>query len=221
MSTISPLKQKVSAQLDTQLFAIPTPAGAFFATANSVPSSQKDFLYQLIINNHNHTISQDSILQWGGENELKSSIQIFYRLQQLGYIQGNPNQPESIPSGKLDEILANIIAPLSSNNKAILADSNGLYIATSGYPHEVAEELAAMSIDLNSLYQRHEKLLVNNLNIATGALAMVAPNGYSQLGFWPIHIGENLFFLILGGVPQLQHDSFTILVKLLATKYMQ
>ncbi|MFK5895133.1 MAG: roadblock/LC7 domain-containing protein [Pseudomonadota bacterium] len=211
--------QKVSVQLNTQLYAVPTPAGAVYATANGSSSKQRDFLYQLIIHNHEQKINAALLKKWGGSENIQTTVKIFYRLQQLNYITGSTEKPASIPSGQLDDILTKIISPLSNNNKAVLSDSNGLYIASSGYPHEVAEELAAMSVDLYLLYSRHQKLLVNNLNIATEAIAMIAPDGYSQLGFWPLHIGSNVFFLILGGVPQLQHKAFTVLVKLLASKY--
>jgi hypothetical protein len=217
--------KKLKVQLDTSLFVVPTSQGAYYATATHTVEAQRSFLLQLIINNHRRRISQDLIKEWASDNQqdknpLSSGLKIFFRLQQLGYIEGEKKQPNQIPQGPLDDILPSIIGSLSANKKAILADNNGLYLASSGYPHEVAEELAAMSVDLYSLYSRHQKLLVNNLNIETGALAMIAPDGYSQLGFWPIHIGSTVFVLILGGVPQLQHKMFTVLVKLLATKYL-
>lgn len=212
-------KTKLSIQLNTKLYAVPTPAGAFYATASETSSKQRDFLYQLIVHNHEQKISGALLKEWGGKENIKSTVKIFYRLQQLGYITGTSEQPSSIPDGTLSDILTEMVAPLSINNKVVLSDSNGLYMVSSGYPHEVAEQLAALSVDLYGLYERHQKLLLNNLNIVTKGMAMVAPDGYSQLGVWPIHIGHNIFFLILGGAPQMQDYAFTDLVKFLATKY--
>ncbi|MFK5985269.1 MAG: hypothetical protein QM479_07565 [Pseudomonadota bacterium] len=212
-------KTKVSVQLNTQLYAAPTSAGVAYATASASSSKQRDFLYQLIIHSHEQKITASLLKKWASEQSIQAAVKIFYRLQQLDYITGTTEQPEAISTGPLDNIVSHLIAALSNNNKAVLSDSNGLYIASSSYPHEVAEELAAMSVDLYGLYNRHQKLLVNNLNIATQAIAMVAPDGYSQLGFWPLHLGESVFFLILGGMPRLQHKNFSELVKLLATKY--
>jgi hypothetical protein len=107
----------------------------------------------------------------------------------------------------------------SLTGKAILIGEGGFQIACAGYPHEAAEELAAMAVDLGGVYRRHEKLLKGNLKQSSEALALVAPDGRSALGFWPIYIGDQTFYICVEGPPQLNQKALFSLVQLLATRY--
>jgi|GEM_PF-75453 len=212
-------KSKTKVKLNSNLYTSLTPAGAFYVVANKKVTPQKEFLLNIAIHGHKNKISQEMLLDWSQNNSLTETIKTFYRFQQLGYVQGVVSPQKINIEGRLDEVLDQYMVNLSSTKQAVLADENGLYICSVGYPHEVAEELAAMSVDLIALYKRHQVLINNNLKIASESLALVDAQGRSQLKFIPLHIGEHCFALVLGGIPHLQSDSFTNLVKLLAIKY--
>jgi hypothetical protein len=209
-----------SIRLNSNLYAVPTPAGAFFATADSQMNPDRQFFFNLLKENHSKKIDKETLIHWSEKEKIEDAAKIIFHFQQLDYVRGSFTQPVGIPSERLDTLLPNLIAPLSLENKALLVDENGLYIASSGYPHEVAEELAAVAIDLNQLYLRHKQLLHGNLHLPGESFALVGPDGKSQLGFWPIYIGKQLFFIIVEGIPQLDQPAFVTLVKLLADRYI-
>lgn len=213
-------KSKAKVRLNTDLYAYLTPAGAFYLVANKKMTTQKKFLLNILVHGHKYKMSQQSLQEWGGNTPLKDTIKTFYRFQQLGYVQGVNQPPKFITEGRLDDLLAQYMVKLSSTKQAVLADANGLYISSVGYPHEVSEELAAMSVDLMTLHERHQQLINNNLKIATESFALVDAQGRSQLKFIPLHVGEHCFALVLAGVPQLQTEFFTQLIQLLAIKYV-
>lgn len=129
------------------------------------------------------------------------------------------DQPKTVSKAPLEDLLPNVLPSLSSEKKVLLADGQGFYITSAGFPHETAEELSAVSADLSSLFERHSGLLQGNLNFSTGNWSLVDAGGFSQVGFWPLHIGKETFFLILQGMPRFDLSNFTELVWTLCTRY--
>lgn len=215
---------KLKVRLKTHLYASLSAAGVFYLIANKPAQSDKyneakTLLLNILLKGHQEPVSQQLIKQWGENLPLKESIKFFYRFQQLDYIRGL-GAPQELPiRGPMEEIIPSYLAKLCSSGQGVLADHQGLYISSAGYPHEVAEELAAMSVDLMALQERHQRLLKNNLKMASESLAVVDGKGRSQLDFVPIYIGETRFCLVLSGVVQLESLAFINLVKLLAQKY--
>jgi hypothetical protein len=119
----------------------------------------------------------------------------------------------------LESQLPSLLAALSDNGRALLADDNGLYYATAGFHHESAEEIAALAGDIMSLNRRHALLLKNNLNISSLAWSVSNPAGQSELGFFPLHVGQQSFVLVIGGTPRLQDEHFVTLIELLSRRY--
>ncbi len=116
------------------------------------------------------------------------------------------------------------IYPLASRRygeqgKVLLADEQGLYLASSGLPHEVAEELSALSADLATVHKRRSGLLYNNLGIGSHAWAIVDAFGNSQVGFWPIFIGSHRFVIVIAGVPHFNQSEFVTLIWALSKRY--
>lgn len=50
--------------------------------------------------------------------------------------------PLQAPAGALEDVLPGLLAAISESGKVLLADDQGFYLACSGFPHEVAEELS-------------------------------------------------------------------------------
>ena len=108
---------------------------------------------------------------------------------------------------------------MSDEGKAILAESRGLYLGCAGFTHEAAEELAALSANLTTVYARHKELLHGNLGYRQRAWGLVDASGNSEVGFWPLYIGQNRFTLIIGGIPQFNQPGFKRLVWALEMRY--
>ena len=151
-------------------------------------------------------------MNWFGKEQL------LYHIQELKWLQGF-DQSRQLSGGTIEDALPVILEPLSSNGKALLADGQGFYLASTGFTHEASEELSALSGDLSSLYVRHQGIIKGNLNIKSSAFALVDAAGYSQLGFWPLYIGDLLFILVISGVPRFDQDAFVNLIWTLHKRY--
>ena len=47
----------------------------------------------------------------------------------------------------------------------------------------------------------------------------MAANGASELGFWPLYMGDEYFILILTGAPRFNQEAFTTLMWTLGVRY--
>ncbi len=112
-----------------------------------------------------------------------------------------------------------MLAQVSIEGKALLADDQGLYLSASGIAHETAEALSAVSASLSSIYDRHHRLLVNNLGLREQAWTLSNAAGNSRLGFWPLYIGPQRFILVAQGRPTFNQPAFRDLVWVLAIRY--
>jgi hypothetical protein len=119
----------------------------------------------------------------------------------------------------LEAILSGYLSKLSENGKALLADKQGFYLASHGFPHEVAEELSALSADIATVHDRRSGLLMNNMGLASHAWAVVDAFGNSQVGFWPLFIDKNRFVIAISGVPHFNQPEFVSLVWALTIRY--
>ncbi len=166
------------------------PAGAYHCVCDANQDAASRIVSYLLGQETTPLFSLESIAAWLDGNEPKAR-EILRHMQKLQWLQW-VSEPQSVKDGKLEDILPGILAPLSMSEKSLLADNQGFYIASNGIPHETAEELSALSADLASLYERHRGLLNGNLNRPDN-WAIVDAAGFSQLGFWPLHVGNELF----------------------------
>ena len=190
-------------------YILPSPAGAFYSISSMGPDPAKHFLQKLM--------SGKATFQYD-ENNIIEDDQLFQHIQKLKWLQVF-EQPVQIPDGTIEDTLPEMLQKLSSEGKALLADDQGLYLASTGFTHEASEELSALSGDLSSLYARHHGIIKGNLNIKSSAFSLVDAAGYSQLGFWPIYIGNITFVLVISGAPRFDQTAFVNLVWLLHKNY--
>jgi hypothetical protein len=101
----------------------------------------------------------------------------------------------------------------------LLADDQGFYLATSGFPHEVAEELSALSAELAIIHKRRSGLLMNNMGFDSHAWAIVNAFGNSQIGFWPVFVGKHQFVIVISGIPHFNQPEFVSLIWALSNRY--
>ncbi|NOY62268.1 MAG: hypothetical protein GXP10_03765 [Gammaproteobacteria bacterium] len=199
-------------------YMMPTPAGAYYAATARSTDEPRKLLLTLFAQDESPLFDVEKLREWniGGGDE--GFFDLIHRMQKLGWIQGNQKK-SAAPEGTLEEAVPEMLSTLSGSGKALLADSQGFYLATHGFPHEAAEELSALSADLAMLRERHSGLLVNNLGLGMNAWGLVNASGNSQLGFWPLYIGGHRFVLVLAGLPHLNQPAFTNLVWLLGRRY--
>jgi hypothetical protein len=127
--------------------------------------------------------------------------------------------PLGYPSDALETILPDYLSKISENGKVLLAESEGFYLASHGFPHEVAEELSALSAEIATVHDRRSGLLMNNMGLASHAWAIIDVFGNSKVGFWPLFIDKNRFVIAIAGIPHFNHAEFVSLVWALSIRY--
>jgi hypothetical protein len=203
--------------LNTDLFLEPTPAGSFYAVSANNEEPARGLLLGILSERSLPVLSPTRLTMWSGLQQ-NESVELVHRLQELGWLSGRESSLRA-PDGPLEEVLPGMLKHVSVGGKALLADDQGFYLSTSGIAHETAEALSAVSANLGSLYDRHQRLLVNNLGLRDQAWTLSNAAGNSQLGFWPLHIGPQRFVLVIQGRPTLNQPAFRDLVWVLAIRY--
>lgn len=204
-------------ELNNDLYINITPRGAYYAVQDNSEDVSRLALVRLLHLDETPSLTEETvaeITQKSGEDGLN----LLHRMQTLGLISGQKT-PESAPSQNLEDILPDLLGALCDSKKSLLAEHSGLYLGASGFPHEAAEELAAISANLSEVYQRHKNLLQGNLRFNQHAWGLIDAAGNSEVGFWPLYVGYNQFALIIHGMPQLNRPAFKQLVWSLMKRY--
>ncbi|MDQ5768274.1 hypothetical protein [Thiothrix subterranea] len=194
-----------------------TPAGTYYAVQDNAAESGRLFLHRLFQEAVTPLFTVDVACELSGYKK-KRALEFVHWMQEAGMIVGQ-EQRESAPDETLERLLPKLLRTLSDEGKAILAESRGLYLGSAGFTHEAAEELAALSANLTAVYARHKELLHGNLGYRQRAWGLVDASGNSEVGFWPLYIGQNRFTLIIGGIPQFNQPHFKRLVWALEMRY--
>ena len=207
-------------RLHAGVYLSPTPAGAYFAVSSQASETARLFLFKLMSQDATPRSSLELFRSWLPSTAEVQILELLYRLQQLGWIQGERRSREA-PRGSLETLLPGLLKQLSGTDKVLLADNAGFYVCNLGYPHETAEELSALSADIGNLYDRHKGLLARNLGMKSEAWAIVDAAGASEIGIWPLHIGPIRFSLVISGMSLFNQPAFTDLVWALSRRYAE
>ncbi len=200
-----------------QVYIQTTPAGAYYTTCTKKDDASRRLLQQFLCSPTTPNLDIENLSQQLSLTN-DATLELLQHLDKLKFLQ-RFDEPMQVDTGKLEDILPQLLQALSCENKALLADEQGFYISSAGFPHETAEELSALGADLASLHERHSGLLLGNLNMQSNSWALVDAAGFSQLGFWPLFVGVEVFTLIISGVPRLDRNEFLRLVWALHTRY--
>lgn len=200
------------------LFLHPTPGGAYSAVSSAEENSSRKLLRNLLGQQQTPALTPEALVKLSGTESEDEALELLKHLQSLSWIEGLDSS-QTVLDSPLEEVLPRLLEALSSSGKAILGDEQGFYLASSGFPHEVAEELSALSAELASLHARRSGLLVNNLGLASSAWSVVDAAGHSKIGFWPLYIGKQRFVLVMDGIPYLNRSEFVELIWLLSRRY--
>jgi hypothetical protein len=200
------------------LYIYPTPAGAYYAVCATDIDKPRQFLRNLMFQKQTPALTGENLQQLMGHEDEQKCLELLYHCQKLGWVQGLPNE-QHYPNGTLEEILPDLLGTLSENGKVLLADQQGFYLASQGFPHEVAEELSALSAEIATIHERRSGLLLNNMGLGSHAWAVVDMFGNSQVGFWPLFIGNNRFVVAISGISHFNQPEFVSLVWALSIRY--
>ncbi|MGZ8217074.1 hypothetical protein [Methylomagnum sp.] len=196
----------------------PTPAGAYYAISSTERNPSRRMIQSLLAKTSSPLLTMEGLMEWSEITDEEQLLTLLHHAQGLGWVQGL-EVPKTCNDEPLEMQLPKLLKSLSINGKVLLADQQGFYLASSGFPHEVAEELSALSADLATMHSRRSGLLVNNLGMASSAWAIVDAAGNGKIGFWPLYIGNQRFVLVVSGISQFNHPDFVNLVWVISRRY--
>lgn len=200
------------------LFMGVTPGGSFYTVQDDTEEFGREFLHRLLTVDETPAFSLAAAKDLSGLDDESETLEFVHLLQDAGFICGQLNSLRA-PTGSLESMLPGLLKSLSDDGRAVLAEGQGLYLGSSGFPHEAAEELAALSASLTAIYKRHKDVLKGNLGYRQRAWGLIDAAGNSEIGFWPLYIGKDRFTLIVGGMPQFNQPAFTQLIWALERRY--
>lgn len=194
-----------------------TPTGSYYAVQDRDNESARSFIKQLLQVPETPLFNEELSSQYSGLSG-EDSLKFVHWMQTAGLVYGSEVQEEA-PQDRLENILPALLKPLADSKKIALAESQGFYLGSIGFTHEATEELAAMSTDLVNTYERHKALLNGNLRLKQRGWGLIDSLGNSEIGFWPIFIGDEVFTLIAEGMPQFNQEAFRQLIWALSIRY--
>ena len=200
------------------LFLYPTPIGTYYAVSSTEDDKSRRFLKRLLQQAETPILNIENLKTLMDENDEEKVFSLLYHCQKIGWIQGVENAIKA-PEGALEEILPQLLNSVSEKGKVLLADDQGFYLASSGFPHEVAEELSALGAEIATVHQRRSGLLKNNLGLGSHAWAIVDAFGCSQIGFWPVFMGGTRFVIAISGTPHFNQPDFVTFIWALSIRY--
>lgn len=203
--------------LNNGLYISITPRGSYYAVQDNANDVTRNVLVKLLHREDSPPLNDETLSEIC-EMDGDDASNLIHRMQTLGLISGQ-KEIEYAPEHNIEDILPDLLGALSDSKKVLLAENSGLYLGASGFPHEAAEELAAISADLSVVYQRHKGLLHGNLRFNQQAWGLIDAAGNSEVGFWPLYVGYNQFALVIHGMPQLNRPAFKQLVWSLMRRY--
>lgn len=209
-----------SYKLAEGLYIFPTPAGAYYAVSSKDSDRSRQFLRSLFRQRQTPRLTLELLQNLMGVAEPNKCYDILHHCQKLGLVQGFQQEIKA-PVGILEKILPDMLGAIAENGKVLLSDNQGFYLASHGFVHEVAEELSALSAEIARVYERRSGLLLKNMGLASQAWAVVDAAGNSQVGFWPLFIGNTRFVVAISGIPHFNQAEFVKLVWALSVRYAE
>ena len=144
------------------LYLYQTPAGVYYAVSSVETDKPRQFLRKLLQQPKTPELNIPNLQQLMLNDDSEKCLELLHHCQKLNWVQGL-TEPLEYPVGSLGDILPGFLSKLSENGKILLAEKQGFYLATHGFPHEVAEELSALSAEIATVHDRRAGLLINNM----------------------------------------------------------
>lgn len=202
-------------QLTTDVHIIPTPLGAYYAVSNPQPEPARALILGMMSSDTTQAVSIEALSRYTGDTD---PLPLLYRMESVHWIEGRA-EAEALAAQHIETDVPQLLSQLSSNGKALLTDIQGFYLANAGFAHELAEDLAIFAAEVASIQSKQSDLIRGNLRLGAPAMAVVDSGGNSELGFWPLYIGEHQFMLIVSGMPLFDRPAYMHLVWALCQRY--
>lgn len=194
----------------------PTPAGTYYAVSRNDDSPQRRFLQRLLAENATPRLTTAWLQAATGLADESQALAFLHELQTAGWVQGLP-QAMQAPAESAHVLFPSLLAPLSDEGRAVLADGHSLLIAAVGWKHGHCEQLAALCGQLALLQQRHAGLRAE-LGLESDGWGLTSAAGFAELTFWPLQLGEARYHLVVGGEPRFNQQAYTKLAWALAQR---
>lgn len=195
-----------------------TPAGAYFACSSRAYSPARSLLFALMVQDITPTLSLAQAREWSDSRSEEEAGELLFRMQGMGWLRGL-RAARTAPSAHMEKDIPNLLKELAADGRALLADSQGFFLAASGFNHETSEALGALAADVGVIVTRHDGLVRENLGVDSAAWSVVDAGGHSRIGFWPLYIGKHNFLLVVSGEPHFHRSAFLQLVWSLTRRY--
>ena len=194
---------------NTERFVSVTPAGSYYAIEQQEHTVAREILHKILSTAVTPLLSDFDDADRDGINQLRRS----------GFLSFSGPQ-RSLPEGNLSSMLPALLPMLSESRRVVLTESRqGLFLDFAGVSQDEAEELSVLAADFRSISERRTNLLSRQLSINSRAFGLVDPAGNSEIGFWPLYIANNVFTLIVIGIPRFNSMPFCTLVWALIERY--
>ena len=179
--------------------------------------SSREFLFCLLLHAGDKPASIDQLMSWTDKSQ-KQMVQMVYQLLKQGWLSTIDAVEEPAASAK--HVALNEHLPgLSSSGQVVLADLQGLVIASSGFARDKIDYLAASASRLLSI---NEVARQRNMDLYNGQPWRITMHwGSIQAITQFINLGPLKFVLIIGGEPQMDKPCFLNLLGLLARRYVR
>lgn len=205
----------VEYQLTADVHIIPTSRGAYYAVSNPQPETARALIFAMMANDEMKSISMDALRRYTGNTD---PLPLLYRMENAHWIEGRA-ESEVLATQHIERDVPKLLGQLSGNGKALLTDAQGFYLTNAGFAHEQAEDLAIFAAEIATIQRKQSSLIRGNLRLGAPAMAVVDSGGNSELGFWPLYIGEHQFMLIVSGIPLFDRPAYMHLVWALCLRY--
>ncbi|MGC2165510.1 MAG: hypothetical protein WA632_05805 [Gallionella sp.] len=202
-------------QLTDNVHIIPTPLGAYYATSNPHAGPARELILGMLANDRTQTVSIEQLRRYTGKSD---PLQLLFRMESVRWIKGLV-ETETLPAMHIEADVPHLLGQLSDTGKALLTDTQGFYLVNAGFTQELAEELAVFAAEVSALQRKHGELIRSKLNVGVPAMAIIDSGGISNLGFWPLYIGEHQFVLIVSGMPVFDTQAYMYLIWALCLRY--
>ncbi len=199
-------------------YILPTPAGAYFLAQDNAENWQKDVLKKLFSNDKSLEVNSPNLQHVFNTS---NSENLSYKIEQCKkqHLVQVVDTEITAPSGDFENLLNTIISKFSNKEKALLCDSQGLCIANNGFPIEMQEEISVLSADIAIMHKRRAQNINDKLGLNSQAWSIVDASGNSCLGFWPLNINNEVFVLVIEGVPFFNQPEMVNLIWVLYLRY--
>jgi hypothetical protein len=145
-------------------------------------------------------------------------LQLLYWMEKSKWIAGRA-ESETLAAQHIETDVPFLLGQLSGDGKAVLADHQGFHLVSAGFAQDVAEELAIFAAGISSIQDKHSELIRSKLRLGTVAMAVIDSGGNSELGCWPLYIGEHHFMLVVSGIPKFDQTAYLHLIWALCKRY--